>query len=90
MIFYNIRFTTGNAAYPPSAVFALLNHLSESDLPVDQLHISVSQNGFIMYDTSINTTGTRILTDDSRIGIYSNATLPANTDVSAFGFIMLK
>ena len=89
MIFYNIRFTTGNVAYPTLESFALLNHPS-SDLLADQSHTSMSQNGFIMYNTSISTTGTKIITGDSRIGIFSSATLPANTNVYAFGFIMLK
>jgi hypothetical protein len=88
MIFYNIRFTTGNVAYPTSAAFALLSHPG-SDLLVDPSQTSMRQNGFIMYDTSINTAGTGIASD-GRLGISSYATLPANTNVYAFGFIMLK
>lgn len=89
MIFYNIRFTTGNATYPTSTSFALLNHPS-SDLPADQQHASMVQNGFIMHGTSITFATARSVTSDIRTGIYSGETLQANEDVYAFGFIMLK
>lgn len=89
MIFYNISFTTGNVTYPTSTSFALLSQLS-SDLPTDQQHTSMAQNGFIKHGTSITFVTARSSTGDLRIGIYSGETLRANEDVYAFGFIMLK
>lgn len=88
IIYYNFRFTTGSSTFPTSSAFALLSRPG-SDLLVDPSQTSMRQNGFIMYDTLVNTTGTGI-TSDGKIGIYSGATLPANTNVIAFGFIMLK
>ena len=63
--------------------------IQSSDLIVDQSQTSMKQNGFILYGSSSNATGTGSTTD-GRIGIYYGATLPANENIIAFGFIMLK
>jgi hypothetical protein len=89
MIFYNISFSTGNATFPTSAGFVLLSHPS-SDLPADQTESSVMQYGFLWHGTSSSLSIADTITGDNRIGIYSGSTLPANTNVYAFGFIMLK
>lgn len=92
MIFYNIKFTTGNATYPTSSPFVLLNH-PNSDLPVDQTQTSQRQEGFLIHGTSVGTTNIgSIISDpsDTRIGIYSDSILQANENVHAIGFIMLK
>jgi len=89
IIYYSIRFTTGNTTYPVSTPFALLNHPS-SDLPVDQTETTLIQYGFLLYGTSSSVSLAKTIPDDNRIGIYSGVTLQANETVYAVGFIMLK
>ena len=89
MIFYNISFTTGDATYPTSSPFALLEHPS-SDLPKDQSQTAQTQRGGLLHGTSSGIVNVVGLTGDNRIAIYSGSTLQANENVYAFGFIMLK
>ena len=89
MIFYNISFTTGDATYPTSASFVLLEHPS-SDLPKDQSQTVQTQSGVLLHGTSSGIVNAAGLKGDNRIAIYSGSTLQANENVYAFGFIMLK
>lgn len=89
MIFYNIRFTTGNVTYPTSSPFALLSQPS-SDLPTDQSQTIQTQMGWLLHGTSSSIVNVAGFTGDNRIAIYSDSTLQANKNVYAFGFIMLK
>lgn len=89
MIYYDIRFKTGNATFQSSADFALLSY-SSSNLPVDQTHTSMIQNGYIFHGIGYDIAHVRTHTDDSRIGIGANSDLHANTDTVAIGIIMLN
>lgn len=89
-IFYNIRFRTGNVVFQAGVPFALLSHPS-SDLIADQTQTSMAQNGLMFIGLGgVASVYTTTFTEDTRIGIASPLDLQANTDISVFGFIMLK
>lgn len=89
MLFTNFRFTTGSSQVAAGSAILGIDE-SVSNLITDQQGLSQAQQLHFRYGANESLAFTGAVSGDTRTWIFNGSTIPANTDITIFGAIMLR